>query len=111
EYAQTFKQILIGAKDENGHKIFTQAEVNSITGNKNENIMKVGQTPKSIFGDYLPRVNNALSSEYGKQVINQAYTQEINSRVSHIENFVGKINNPAAKEFYNSEPGKVLLFD
>lgn len=111
ETIKLFIDILNNANDSTGNKILTKDEINTIVGDKNVNLKTTGQSLENVFGKNLLSINMALSCEYGKKVINQAYFDEIKSGADHIENVIQKIQNPAAKKFYDSDLGRTLLFD
>jgi hypothetical protein len=59
----------------------------------------------------LPKIQAALSSQYGINKINEIYLHEVESSAKHIEIATAKMQNPAAKAFYETDVGKLLLFD
>ena len=109
--AEILVDILNQAKDEQGTPIFSQLEVELISGNQNENLTIKKRTLENAFGDNLIRINSALSSEYGRNKIDAAYLPEMKMRADYIQKAIESINNPAAKKFYDTIVGKAFLFD
>lgn len=109
EVVNLFIDILSKAIDNAGNLIFTQNEILSLK--KNDMLSQKKQTLENIFGNNLIRVNMALSSDYGRAAIDAAYLVEMTQRAAHIEKVIQYIKNPAAREFYDSDLGGVLLFD
>ena len=69
DYRKDFVDILLNARDDKGNPFFTQSEIKSIAGEEKKGYEKFseGKPVKEFFGQYLPRVNAALSSHYGRQ--------------------------------------------
>ncbi|MBN9287986.1 MAG: hypothetical protein BGO43_00570 [Gammaproteobacteria bacterium 39-13] len=109
--AEKFTNILISATDNAGKHFFTQGEVKMIVGNEFVNLIQNGEVVLSMLGDNLASINAALSSVYGRARIDQLYVSEIKNGAEHIEKVIEKITNAAAKKFYDSDLGRVLLFD
>lgn len=106
-----FIKILKNATDASGNFIIKKSELSAITGDKNCNLTIKNRTPEQVFGKNLYLVNTALSSTYGMEVINKSYLDCVNYDVEHIEKAIHHIMNPAAKEFYSTDFGKILLYD
>lgn len=109
EHIKLFLEILENAVTTKGGKIFNEAELVSIAGNKN--LSESGLTPKEVFGKNLARVNAALASEYGIKEINAAYPTAIKEMTGKVETAIKAMQNPAAKAFYGTDFGRALLCD
>lgn len=105
---ELFIKIMTNATDNKGNKFLKVDELNSI--NQIELSVK-HQQPQTVFGNLLPKINEVLSSDYGITNINNEYINQIKADSVHIENIVINILNPFAKQFYNTNLGKCLLFD
>lgn len=110
-YIELFVNILENASDTTGSKILSEQEIAEITGLNDVNLSQKGQTINEIFGTNIIKINQTLSSDYGKQIINEAYKIEIAEKSQEIDQIVESMQNPAAKAFYNTDLGKALLFD
>lgn len=108
EARQLFMNIIENAIDNNNQKFFNTQEINSI---KLIKIAGKGQSPETVFGKLLTKINAALSSQYGMTKINQEYVKQITDDSIHVENIISNIANDLAKTFYNTTLGKGLLFD
>lgn len=111
KYIPVFVDILKHATDNQGNHFFTSSEVANIVGKNNEKLIKSPNSLEDFFGPYLDKVNAALSSEYGRAKIDAVYLVEMQENADHIDRAIAAITNPAAKEFYSSGIGKLLLFD
>lgn len=114
DYRKDFVDILLKARDQKGNSFFTEDEIKSIAGEEKKGYQKFseGKPVKEFFGQYLSRVDAALSSGYGRQKIDELYVKEIKERTAFINNFVdNKIQPASVKEFCSTEYGKAFLFD
>lgn len=102
-----FLDIMENAVDSINQKFFCDDEIVDIC----LNIKNKGRSPEKVFGNYLFRVNEALSSEYGIAKINEQYVKEISIDYNHIENVILNITDSIARTFYNTTIGRLLLFD
>lgn len=106
-----FIEILENATTNKGEKIFNKAELPSIVGSENCNLLKTSKTPHEVFGKNLDRVNTALASEYGLKAINDAYPTAIKEMKDKVSAALKAMKNPAAKNFYSTDFGRALLCD
>ncbi len=67
EARQLFMNIIENARDNNSQKFFNNQGINSI---KLIKIASKGQSPETVFGKLLTKINAALSSQYGMTKIN-----------------------------------------
>lgn len=113
DFSKKIVDILKNATDSKGVSFFTQDEVLYIAGKDNTNLTQSQKTLESAFSDNLPKIQAALSSEYGISKIDELYLHEIETDAKHIETATAtaKMKNPAAKAFYETDVGKLLLFD
>lgn len=95
----------------NGQDIFTKDEKNDIKTKLDKPEEMSSKRAEKVFGKNAEKINTALSSEYGINKINSVYTEQVKEKAKHIEEIVNNIKHPGAKEFYNSDYGKTLLFD
>ncbi|MFI4937261.1 MAG: hypothetical protein ACHQJ6_01975 [Candidatus Berkiellales bacterium] len=107
----TFVNILNNASDKTNNKILTDEQILLITGQNNANLIADPKSLPQSFLEYMPLINAALSSDYGRATLDSIYGVEIKSKAEHVEKAIQLMQNPAAKQFYNMPLGKTLLFD
>jgi hypothetical protein len=123
-YLNVFLDIVSNATKDNA-LILSEAEYKTI---KIDDITAKGLKPETVFGDLLPKVNAALSSEYGIAKLNEVYRHEIKSTLDHVYKCVNSMNKYSNKkaileneeiilrlaDFHNqfglSERGKMMEF-
>ncbi len=112
EARKIFLEIVKDAKNSDDSNILLSSDVKKIEDIFSKPKDMVGKKIDDIFEDKLAKkLNSALSSEYGIKKINEAYVKEIKERAAVVEKEISKITNPQAKAFYDTDQGRVLLFD
>jgi hypothetical protein len=80
-YLKIFLDIIENATNAS-NKIISETEYELIKDNKK--ISEKGLKPETVFKDLLPKVNAALSSEYGIAKLNEIYRLELKATLSHV---------------------------
>ncbi|MDF3047658.1 MAG: hypothetical protein K0R73_776 [Candidatus Midichloriaceae bacterium] len=113
-YSAVGRECLLGivknARDTNGQLLFSESEFKAI-----EQILKqpqnmVGKNAEKVF-DNPAKMKKAMSSEFGRQMIDNVYLFEIHSRAQKIEGIVTSLKNGPGKNFAQSTEGKLYIFD
>ncbi|MDF3047652.1 MAG: hypothetical protein K0R73_770 [Candidatus Midichloriaceae bacterium] len=104
--------IIKNVRDATGELLFSKSEIQEIEQILNNPQKMKGKYAEKIFGyDKCKKINDALGSELGKQMIDNVYIFEINSRAQKIEEIVAKLKSGPGKTFAQSIEGKLYLFD
>ncbi len=91
--------------------LFTEDELKIV---KEPTILKqTGKTPKEVFGKLLTKVNQALSSDSGRQLIDEVYENEIKNTVDYVtKTITNHIYYPPIREaILNNDEMMVRLMD
>ena len=105
-----FLDILKNASDTTGNKILNGFEYENIESNKK--VTEKGLKPETVFGNLLPKVNDALSSEYGRQKINEAYIPVLKGKIAHVDGIIKSLTNEANRnELQSNEELQIRLVD
>jgi hypothetical protein len=98
-----FVDILRNARDAGGQSLLSESEKSALLAPPNlrseerqkfyKKYTEKGVTPQQMFGDLLPKVNAALSSDYGVKVINEQYRNEIRGSIEHVKDIIAKTEN------------------
>ena len=115
--ARTLFKIAVNSVDFQGRKIISNDELDllepiiglNLTDKDLQN--NQGKSPEQVFGNLLPKLNQAMQSPYGITQINAAYQEELLEKVNEIRAALGKISNPIAKAFYSTPIGEIMLYD
>lgn len=109
KYGAVLFEILKEAKDKSGNAVLSQAEQNEVL--KRDYWVR-GRTPEAVFGDLLPKINSALSSDYGVQKINETYVKEIRKKISDVERIISALTNEGNKKALSTNDElKIKLVD
>ena len=87
----TFQNILKNARNENNQPFFTTKERSVII-----NLSSKQGSPHAL-DLYKPRINSALSSDYGRQQIDLAYKETIANRIHKTEGIIAGLPPPIPK--------------
>ena len=98
-----FTDILTNAKDSNGNIIIDLNTRNSILNHVAGN--------GSLSPGERNLVNQALSSSYGVQKINEAYLTDLDTAISKIDGVINKVTDPEDKAFLQTDLGRLFLID
>jgi hypothetical protein len=107
-----FLDIVRNAQNNDGNSILSTSEVSQIeqTVSKKRNI--VGRPVNEVFGDTTSRkIDEALRSVYGKQMIHKAYVNEMLSRAFYVDSFINSLQEGPGKNFAKTDIGKICIFD
>lgn len=93
-----------------GNKIFSDVDLSNIKALPL--LFKTGHRPQLIFGGYLPKINQALSSKYGIEKLNEVYRLELKKILTHVERAIMHITNVRNRKIIAaSDEWKVRLAD
>ena len=99
-----FRDIIVNARDENNQPFFTDKEIGTImtlaTTHGNAHVLDL----------YQPRINKALSSDYGRQQIDLAYKETLANRIQKIDGVIAGLPSQYQKGA-RSEETRLLLID
>lgn len=109
EARKIFKDIIEQATNANKNTIFSNEEFKKVTA---DSVLSAkGKSPEKVFGDLLPKVNEALSSEYGIKEINEAYVNAVKNKIEHVRKGVKQLDNEENKKILSSDEWIARLVD
>jgi len=106
-----FLKIIQNATHSDGSKILSDSEIRSIEKICSQQDKIIAIPVKKAFSNMVPKIDEALSSGYGKKLIHDAYVNEILSKGCIIEMFIDSLKEGPGKNFARSDIGKIHLFD
>jgi hypothetical protein len=101
---EIFTDVLTNAKDLNNSLIFNSQ-------NKNAVLNSVTSQGSSLTIEQINLVNQALSSSYGVEKINESYLVELDNAIIKIDSVINKVTNPENKAFLQTDLARLFLID
>ncbi len=107
-----FEEILKTSSDDNGRNIFTNDEIKQICGNLYKPHKNFSTLDKEFYKAVKSKLNLALSSTEGMNIINQDYLEQIYQKSAHTKNIITNIENPETKTFIqNTLSAQLIISD
>lgn len=106
------EKVATQAKNGDGKRFVSDEEIEQMQKHLYKPFNKMSQEEKQIYNRLKPKLDKALSSEIGMQLINQDYPKALDKKINDVNKVINQINIPENKRFLESSmQAKVFIAD
>ena len=106
------EKVATQAKNGDGKRFVSDEEIKQMQKHLYKPFNKMSQEEKQIYNRLKPKLDKALSSEIGMQLINQDYPKALDKKINDVNKVINQINIPENKRFLESSmQAKVFIAD
>lgn len=96
------EQIAREAKDSQGHRFLSDNDIRQMQTHLYKPFNTMSSGDKQVYQNLRPKLNQALASEHGMELVNQDYDKVLDEKVRKVHEKISDVTNPQNRKFLES---------